>query len=316
MHRCWFVLLTLVVVPPVGAQVRGFQTISATEGGFEGPLVDGDRFGVSAAAPGDLDGDGVPDLVVGAYGDSDARGAVWVLLLRPNGTVRQSNAVRPEGLSPLDLFGTSVAALGDLDGDGRPEIAVGADRADDGGPDRGAVYVVSLGADGTARVLQTISSTQGGLTDGPADGDLFGHSVAGIGDLRRRRHARPRGRRRRRERRRAKARRSLGPPPESRRQRPRHPAHQRHRRRLRGRPRRRRPVRPGRRRDRRPRRRWDARPRRLRHARRRRRPRHRRRVGPVPPPRRGRPRTPEGERRCRRLRRRTGDGTTCSEARS
>lgn len=174
------IALALAVAP--SAQVRGHQTISAVTGGFDGPLADGDRFGVSAAALGDLDGDGRPELAVGAYGDDGGRGAVWILSLRPDGMVHAARSVRLD-TAPGDLFGTSVAALGDLDGDGTVEIVVGADHADDGGPDRGAVWIVSLRPDASVARVRTISATAGGLDDAPADGDLFGHSVASLGDL-------------------------------------------------------------------------------------------------------------------------------------
>ena len=64
--------------------VLSHQKISDTEGGFIGILDNGDRFGHSAAALGDLDGDDVGDLAAGAYTDDDGdtdRGAVWMLFL-------------------------------------------------------------------------------------------------------------------------------------------------------------------------------------------------------------------------------------------
>ena len=63
--------------------------ISSTQGGFNGTLANSDRFGVATASLGDLDGDGVTDLAVGAYFDNDGgsnRGAVWILFLNTNGT--------------------------------------------------------------------------------------------------------------------------------------------------------------------------------------------------------------------------------------
>jgi len=57
--------------------VKSHQKISDTEGGFTGTLDNDDRFGWSAGSLGDLDGDGVGDLAVGAPPD----GAVWVLFL-------------------------------------------------------------------------------------------------------------------------------------------------------------------------------------------------------------------------------------------
>ncbi|MBI4468415.1 MAG: FG-GAP repeat protein, partial [Acidobacteria bacterium] len=71
--------------------VKSFQKISSTEGGFTGTLNDTDIFGFASAAVGDLDGDGVIDLAVGAPSADDGgnnRGAVWLLFLNPNGTVK------------------------------------------------------------------------------------------------------------------------------------------------------------------------------------------------------------------------------------
>ena len=69
---------------PTSGKVASFQKISDTVGGFTGTLDDSDRFGNSVCSPGDLDGDGIIDLVVGAYFDGDGglnHGAVWVLFL-------------------------------------------------------------------------------------------------------------------------------------------------------------------------------------------------------------------------------------------
>lgn len=59
--------------------VHSHQKISDTEGGFTGILDTGDYFGTSTASLGDLYGDGVGDLAVGAASDDDGglqRGAV------------------------------------------------------------------------------------------------------------------------------------------------------------------------------------------------------------------------------------------------
>ena len=148
------------------------------------------RFGRSVASLGDLDGDGVTDLAVGAFQDDTGgtnRGAVHVLFLNSNGTVKSSQKIASGiGGGPIlandDLFGRSVASLGDLDGDGVTDLAVGAVRDDTGGTNRGAVHVLFLNSDGTVKSSQKIASGTGG---GPtlANNDQFGFSVAALGDL-------------------------------------------------------------------------------------------------------------------------------------
>ena len=92
------------------------------------------------------------------------------------------------GLSPnllgiIDLFGSSAASLGDLDGDDVTDIAVGTSGDDDGQGLAGAVYVLFLKEEGKVRFFQKISSTQGGLRASPDSADGFGTSVASVGDL-------------------------------------------------------------------------------------------------------------------------------------
>jgi hypothetical protein len=57
-----------------------------------------------------------------------------------------------------------MTSLGDLDGDGVGDLAVGADLDDDGGLDRGAVWILFLNPNGTVKSHQKISDTQGGFT--------------------------------------------------------------------------------------------------------------------------------------------------------
>ena len=172
--------------------VKTHQKISDTEGGFTGTLDNADQFGVSVAALGDLDGDGVGDLAVGAYADADggpSRGAVWVLFLNPDGTVKTHQKISDtEGgftgiLHDGDLFGSSLAALGDLDGNGVGDLAVGAYGDNDGGRGRGAVWVLFLNTDGTVKTHQKISDTEGGFTGTLDNSDSFGFSAAALGDL-------------------------------------------------------------------------------------------------------------------------------------
>ncbi len=172
--------------------VKSQQKISATEGGFTGSLDDGDVFGWHLASLGDLDGDGVCDLAVGAIGDDDGgddRGAVWILFLNADGTVKSHQKISDtEGgfkgmLDDDDFLGYNVASLGDLDGDGAGDLAVGATLDDDGGTNHGAVWVLFLNTDGTVSSHQKISDTEGGFTGTLDNEDLFGVSAASLGDL-------------------------------------------------------------------------------------------------------------------------------------
>ena len=171
-----------------GTVKSSVKIASGTNGGPT--LANIDRFGRSVASLGDLDGDGVTDLAVGAFTDDTNgadRGAVYVLLLNANGTVKSSVKIASgtnggPTLADSDLFGGSVASLGDLDGDGVTDLAIGAFRDNTGGTDRGAVYAVLLNANGTVKSSVKIASgTNGGPT--LANNDYFGISVASLGDL-------------------------------------------------------------------------------------------------------------------------------------
>ncbi len=179
--------------------VRTHQKISSTSGGFLGNLDDGDEFGSSLASLGDLDGDGVTDIAVGAWLDDDTdlwrplsgpdSGAVWVLFLNPDGTVKAEQKISAldgffdGALRTGDRFGASVTMLGDVDGDGVDDLAVGATADRDGGTSRGAVWVLFLNSDGTVKAEQKISSTHGGFTGELDTYDFFGVSLSSIGDL-------------------------------------------------------------------------------------------------------------------------------------
>src|SRR5262245_54295659 len=84
------------------------------------------------------------------------------------GTIRHEQKLSSisGGLGPVNndyRFGVSVAELDDFDGDGTRDIAVGAHRANIGGAERGAVYILLLNPDGTVKSRREISSLSGGF---------------------------------------------------------------------------------------------------------------------------------------------------------
>jgi len=187
--------LLLAPAATLCAQVLDQVKIGLGEGGFSATYGVNDRFGSGVAALGDLDGDGVGDLAVSkAYtfenaGPADS-GVVWILFMNADGTVRSQQPIGT-GLGGFggallyeDGFGDSLAALGDVDGDGVTDIAVGAtgDVVAYGGFNRGAVWIIFLNADGTAKAWNKIAEDTGGFVGTFGSGTQFGSAVCSIGD--------------------------------------------------------------------------------------------------------------------------------------
>ena len=145
----------------------------------------GDQLGAAVASAGDVNGDGLGDLIVGApYFDvpgADEQPVLDVgrayLVLGPATGVMAPVATF-DGLAEGDELGTSVAGLGDLDGDGFDDFAIGAPKHDAGGQDAGAVYVMfgPVGGDSTLADAAFV------LT-GSSAFDFAGQAVASAGDV-------------------------------------------------------------------------------------------------------------------------------------
>jgi len=161
--------------------VRDRTKISAASPALAGALAAGDGLGSAVASIGDLDGDGVGDLAAGLPGRDDGgpdRGSVLILFLDAGGAVTYTSVLSGFQLADGDAFGTSVASLPDLDGDGARELAVGAVGDDGGGVDRGALWIVYLASDGSTKSAVKIDKSSPGFLGVLDDGDAFGASVA------------------------------------------------------------------------------------------------------------------------------------------
>lgn len=189
----------LALAAPAPAQapgtVKSWSKISSTEGGFTGELQFNDSFGLDLAAAGDIDGDGVMDLIVGNSGDdamssslTDDFGAVWVLMLNPDGSVKEHRKIGlGEGgftgaLKRSDWFGYGVESAGDLDGDGNFDLWIGAGGDDQAGNGHGAFYTLFLDDNGNVREHRKVVDG----ADFPAEVDNLDHlgfSVARLADM-------------------------------------------------------------------------------------------------------------------------------------
>ncbi len=129
-------------------------------------------FGWSASAAGDVDGDGLADIIVGSHGAEPGgrylAGSAYVYSGATGSLIYQF-----DGLANSDNFGWSVSAAGDVNGDGFADVIVGAKNADPNMfGNAGSAYVYS-GA--TGLLLHQF--------DGAAPGDGFGSTVSDAGDL-------------------------------------------------------------------------------------------------------------------------------------
>jgi hypothetical protein len=160
-------------------QVRGRTEVRSGRSGrliYEFVGAPGDAHGYAMADAGDVNRDGVPDIVVGATGEpqlmctaAPGAGRVYVYSGRDGRTL-----LTVGGEAAGDQFGAAVGAAGDVDRDGRPDLVVGAPCHDGpGGVDAGKAYVVS---GRTGRVVRT--------HDGAEPGDGFGWGAAGLGGTR------------------------------------------------------------------------------------------------------------------------------------
>ena len=158
---------------------------------------DGETMIVSNA--GDVNGDGLDDVIVGVSNANGQTGASYVVFGKTNQDAQQLSSLGSEtgfgfainGSSVSDYSGISVSHAGDVNGDGLDDLIIGAQYADLGGDQSGAVYVVYGKASGASVNLASIENNDldvhgnsfGYMMNGEEAGANLGSHVSNAGDV-------------------------------------------------------------------------------------------------------------------------------------
>lgn len=179
------------------SQVMTSETvlINPITGGFGEGLVAGDQFGGREVAMlGDIDGDGTMEMAVGAFRSDGGKGAIWMLSLNSNTFNVEEKLKITEGLNGFSdtltmgsnpngtegaNFGHALCKVGDLNGDGVPDLMTGANQQNEGWG-----YILYLNADKTVKTYTRINNTSGGFDLNLTAEDRFSRSISFLGDLR------------------------------------------------------------------------------------------------------------------------------------
>mgnify|MGYP001079221341 FL=1 len=169
--------------------------ISSTQGGFGTGLADNDQFGGREVAMlGDIDNDGTLEMAVGAFMSDGGKGAIWILSLDSNNfnvvsklkitegmngfTDTLTTGANPNGTAGAN-FGHALSKIGDLNGDGVPDLMTGANQQNEGWG-----YILYLNSDKTVKTFTRINNTDGGFDLALSNEARFSRSISFIGDLR------------------------------------------------------------------------------------------------------------------------------------
>jgi hypothetical protein len=169
-------------------------------GGIGGFAMDGeaeeDRSGFRVSSAGDVNGDGLDDVIVGARmadpnGLYESGRAYVVFGKADTEAIQLADVAQGNGGFAMDgevggaLSGSSVSSAGDVNGDGLDDLIVGAHYADANGLERcGRAYVVFGKTDTDRVLLEDVAQGVGGFAlDGEGDSEYAGKSVSGAGDV-------------------------------------------------------------------------------------------------------------------------------------